>query len=269
MALDTLDKLIAGLAASQGLGNNKGYYKPSISCKAAGTFASLWKSAGNPGAGSDPGSTAGAIPDSSTTGAVLWANPSGGASSAVARMSYENTLQSTLILYDRLWHGGGFVSSSTSSQSISSPPALTRPDANGVGAELWLEVTTGWAATSTVVTWTYTNSAGTTGKTNTYTNTVSTVANQMIPLPLASGDTGIKVPQAIQFATSVASGVFNLVILRPIARIPVPANNVANQLGVFDLGLPAVYDSACIAGMLYTSTTTTGVCDATLQIIQG
>lgn len=72
MAIDTMDKLVAALP-----GQHRHLFKASQTAEGAGTWHSLWRAAGNPGAGSMPPSGNGQVPTRLTAGAITLVNPSG------------------------------------------------------------------------------------------------------------------------------------------------------------------------------------------------
>jgi len=111
MAIDTLDKLVAGLSARQTLM----IYKGSISTQLAGGFTSLWRATGNPGQGAIPG--AAATCTKSLTGSWNFTNPSSG-NSYLAGLNIVGAASHNLIIYDRLAHMGGLNGTTTTAQTV-------------------------------------------------------------------------------------------------------------------------------------------------------
>lgn len=63
------------------------------------------------------------------------------------------------------------------------------------------------------------------------------------------------------FACSISSGTagdVGVTLLRRLAEIPITAANVGNVLDAFQLGLPYVFDDACLAMLVLCSATNTG-----------
>src|SRR5580765_1184511 len=135
-------------------------------------MTSLWSGAGQPGVGSTTlgQAAAGAVPVDSDLGFLTFVNPGAGNSYAggIRGISAATGL---IVIYDVLWvwgsGGSGWSVTTSTAQNTTATAALTRPDANGTNTELLLEVlaTLGAGAASPVAS--YTNSAGTSGRTTT------------------------------------------------------------------------------------------------------
>lgn len=94
MAITTTDGLISGLNGAQRFS----FYKTSATAEGAGTFHSLFKVAGLPGAGSTPSTTA-AVPTNATAGAIKFTNPPSG-KSYLGRLSVTSSTVGTFVLYE-------------------------------------------------------------------------------------------------------------------------------------------------------------------------
>lgn len=276
MAITTQDGLVSGLGGGQRLIVNKA----SITVT-ANRMISLWSATGQPGTGDTTTGqlSAGAVPTSATSGAITFSNPTGGAFSYLARVagvSNATTTSGMLVMYDILWMwtsgGSGWSSSSTALQSTASPAALTRPDSTGTGTELWVESiasNTGNSASGTS-TITYTNAAGTGSRTASLLTTkvsgpgIGTIEKYA----LASGDTGVRSVQSLQNSATWNGGSYRLMIVRRLAELPIVATT-GFLYDAFDLGMPRVYDSACLGMALESASTTTGPLLMTLTLAQG
>jgi hypothetical protein len=251
------------------------YMKPTVASEGAGTMRSLWAvSGGNPIAGVTPpafSAGSGYIPTRATDGALGQGNPAGGANKYMAKAGLSSTATGILVFYDRLWACSGFGTVSTSLQSITTPGSLTagRDPFSGADVEMWFEVYTAPGATGADWTVTYTDQDGNTGATGVYTHPANAEAvGQMVKVPLADGDSGVRIPASFQAsASSGAAGSIGITLLREIARIPMFANQ-AFPLNWHDLGLPEVYDDACIAAYVQCSASTTGVIFGDVGIIE-
>jgi hypothetical protein len=137
-------------------------------------------------------------------------------------------------------------------------------NANGVQASLI--VTTATTAGNGQITLTYTNEAGTSGRTTVaptgslfapatatpvgacygQTNTAVTVGGLFHPMQ--AGDLGIQSVQSYVINTGATSGVGCLVLHRPIAYIPLVAANVAGERDFLNQipALPRIYDDSCL-----------------------
>jgi hypothetical protein len=139
-------------------------------------------------------------------------------------------------LIDKLW-GNVPVVTTTTSQAITSPTWPARDQtASTAGSKVYLALetssTTGNAGAITNTTVSYTNSAGTAGRTATlssYPITALTGTWQMFSL--AAGDDGVRSVQSITLGTSYASGAIHLVAFRLVADLATPLANVANAPG--------------------------------------
>ena len=83
----------------------------------------------------------------------------------------------------------------------------------------------------------------------------------MMPvIPPAAAAAGVGIPTAFQASVSSGTaGDIGITLMRRLAIIPIATANVAQALDAFALGLPEVYDDACLALMVQCSTTSTGV----------
>lgn len=266
MAIDTMDKLVAALP-----GQHRHLFKASQTAEGAGTWHSLWRAAGNPGAGSTPPSGNGQVPTRLTAGAITLVNPSGANKLYLARFSVAGSTAGTVILYDRLWHNSGFSGNITAAQTIATPPTLTRPDANGDDVELWGEVYTAMGATASVFTATYTNQDGIAGRSATYSMPANALsAGQMFPFLLQAGDTGVRTVSQVQLSAATGTaGDFGLVLLRRLAEVPITYVNVLADRDAFALGMPEIFPDACLALQVFCTTTVTGSVMAAVEFIEG
>jgi hypothetical protein len=178
-----------------------------------------------------------------------------------------------LVLYDRLWHAGNYGASA--SVTLSSPAALTRAEpvtgTLGEGCELWLECSTVHTSTATTVSVSYTNSAGTAGRTATHaapSSLASIAARQMVKFTLQAGDTGIRQVDSVTI-TNTQTGRFNLVILRRLAELVLWGNGFAAGLDPLAAGLPQLYGTSCLALMLISAGSATVAPQCVVTVIEG
>lgn len=263
MSITTADGLIAGYSSAQRVP----FTKASITTT-SGNIYTLLNVSGQPGTGSLSigNTTTGAIPDNTLSGAYPFTNPGSG-NSYLARMTVMSSTTGTLVLYDRVWHGGSY-SFANGTISSSTTTAVTRPDSTGANLELWAEINTVMSATACTLTVTYTNQAGTTGQSATCTLSASTPTQRMQPFALASGDTGIR--QITNIAGSAApTGSFNLVILRRIAEVGIANTYVATDLDLNELAMPQITNSSCLCMMWCAGGSSSGTILGSATVIQG
>jgi hypothetical protein len=220
----------------------------------SGRGCSLWEYDGMPAKGDVP--TAGAIPTKSTQGAIPFTAAGGGRDKHLIGASIAPLTAGVFLLYDRLFHEGGLSGTSTSAQTIqgSTPsPALTR-NTGGAGNIAFYEIYTQIGTTSTTLTMTYTNQAGTGSRTSTINIGATSFreATRMQRIPLAAGDSGIRAIEQIQLsATTGTAGNFGITIAQPLAWIPVGAGGT---MGWRDYttglpGIPVIDPNACLSLM--------------------
>lgn len=215
----------------------------------AGRMHSLWTyNKSNGATGAVP--TTVAAPTSATTGAIPFTNPGGGRE--LHFMGWEGALsqQEVVILYDRLLHIGGLSGTSTSAQTVAG--TLTR-NTGGEANQIWIEINGQIGTTATTITASYTNQAGTSGRTTQAVaigGTNNREVTRIIPLTLQSGDTGVQAVASVTLAaTTGTAGDFGVVIARPIAF----ANNEnagSSFIRDYIAGMPAssvIPADACLA----------------------
>ena len=221
----------------------------------SGRGCSLWTYDGIPSGGVVP--TSGAIPDRTLQGAIPFTPASGGRDKHLIGAGITTSASGVYLLYDRLFHEGGLDATSIAAQTVQgSPasPALTRYT-GGTGNIAFYEIYTQIGATSRTLTMTYTNQAGTSGRTSTAINIGGTSfreVTRMQRLPLAAGDSGIQSVQQIQLNVSTGTaGDFGITIAQPLAWIPV---NMFGTMGWRDYttglpGIPVINPDACLSLM--------------------
>jgi hypothetical protein len=222
-----------------------------------GRPASLWRYDGNPAGGAIPG--AAAVPTRATQGALPFTNPGGGRQKWMMQAWCSGLVAGTLVLYDRLLHNGGLVGNVATAQTVGG--TLTR-NTGGVGNRAWVEIYTAIGGTATTVTMSYTNQAGTSGRTSTAVaigGTGFNEATRMILMPLQGTDTGIQAIASITLAaTTGTAGSIGATIGRPLAYMPMtPAGGFGWRDFTTGLpGVPEVPTDACLALYWIPQTTT-------------
>ncbi len=247
-------------------------FKQSLTVTPGGS-ASLWRAAGNPGAGALPTAGNGSVPTSSTVGALRWTNPASGQKTYLSALTLLGGRgQQIVTLYDRLWHNSGFSAAITTAQTISTPPTLTRPDANGATVQLWMEVYTQVGSTPFNVSATYTNQSGTSGRTALATVPGGTVAARaMYQFALEGQDTGVRtVSQITCSANSGGAGNFGLILLRDLADCSLGMDGAGDVVDFWRSGAPEIPDSAALAMRIQIANTgTMGDMIGTVVLVQG
>lgn len=174
------------------------------------------------------------------------------------------SVPSTLMLVDVQGYYPGINMNSNTSQTLLGTPSLRYT--NGVGLRAFLAVRATTGATAHNLSMSYTNQAGTSGRTLPV--TVACTASAIVPhithsgtaannygpfLPLAQGDTGIQSVQSVQL--SAASGTAStsaLVIVKPLAQITIGVAALMTEKDLLNQipSIPQIKDGACLGWLL-------------------
>lgn len=264
----TPDTIANALASAQRLT----LQKTSGAAKSSGAFQSLWKAAGNPGAGSDaPAYTAGSgyTCSSATNGAIVnYANSAGGGlKNRAGKAVGSAAIAGRLIICDRLWScsGMGFAASTYTVTTPGSLPA--RITDNGVGVQAWVENFVAAGNASGTLTLNYKNVADDSRAGVLGAVVSAPVAGQMQLIPMQVGDTGIRSIVSVVTSNTWTSGSFGITLLKRICEIPIPIIGVGSVMDYAQLALAEIHDDACLMAIWHPSATTATVIDAGLSVI--
>lgn len=269
MAISTLDGVIAGRRP------------PNIFAKQAtptlviGRQHSTFYLAGAPGAAvaPTPGLSGAAL--TSYAGQIPFPAAVGGQSIYLGRFSgAASGGAGVLMLCDRLWHNSGFVVTTTTAQTINSvafPARDINASTNGAGVYIGLEVTTATGAGASVLSMSYTNQAGTAGKTSAPINAyvASSAIGAFYQMGLAAGDTGVRSVQTFTSSVSMTSGAVSLVAYRPLAWLELSAAAVPNAIDAVTGSLPLVHDGTVPFLLWIPATTTASILSGSVTFAQG
>ena len=219
-------------------------------------FKTLWAAPNIPAAGGYDTTLNGATCSSTTAGALPFINPASGIT-ILSRMELNHISTASgqnYMLCDRLWHNGGFDATSTSAQNITSPtwPARDKEaGTSGKGVYLALEISAVMGAGTPTVTISYTNTAGTAGRsaTNIMATVTASATATAVFIGLQGGDLGVKSVESLTLSATWTSGTINLVAYRPIIMIPSATMTVDQEPAVFDAlscGVNKIIDSSCL-----------------------
>ncbi len=261
MGIATLD------AAGAGTRPPVAWQKATASSTVAGRPLSTWGVAGNPGAGSYNGTLNGVNLSMSDAGALPRANPVSGAAYVFSQEAGCIGQNGMLYLCDRLWHNGGFTITSTAAQNITQPTLPSRcptsftddtPATTGYGVLMGVEVSAQTGSGTPTLTMSYTNSAGTAGRTATNLNptAATSVVQTFYPLGLQAGDAGVRSVQSLTLSATWTSGTINMVAYRIIQALTCIADGSPTSKDWFTGGGPRVYDGSCLFFLFVPRTTT-------------
>lgn len=263
MAITTLDGVAAGNRPPMWIA------KAVTATLVAGRPASLWSLAGSPGAGAFDATLNGVVLSSSSAlvnGQIPHYNPVSG-NAYLARLSGSATQAGRILLLDRMWHNGGYTITSTAAQNSTTPTWPSRcptsgtddtPATTGHGVLLALEISAATGAGTPTITISYTNQAGTAGRTAT--NIIATGATSAIGatyfIGLQAGDTGVRSVQSLTLSATWTSGTMNLVAYRLLADMELPGAFMPNALDFISAAGPRLYDGT-VPWLVFIPNTTT------------
>lgn len=269
MAITTADGLVA--AARQSVS----YTKTNAATTVAAQWHTLLDRNGNPSTGSLAvgNTTTGVFVDDAVTGYPVLAAFTGGATGYLHSIAFASTVACRLALKDRLWNAGSVSMTSLATTTFSGQPSILSrcPDGAGLANEIWLEINATVSATATTVNVGYTNSAGTAGRVTGATSSLSGfVTGRLIQMPLQIGDTGVQKIESVTVGGTVASaGSFNVIIARPLWVGRVPIANGGDLHGPDRTSLVRVYETSAFWTMVAADSTSSGVPDLLMSVING
>ena len=273
MAIQSIDNLINSISA----GKTTRFDWNKITGGAAytaGRWYEMLSLAGSPVATAFPGTALTWVPCTESTGdgTNAFGIPHGGNVSTdlkhllnmAAWGTAATSVPSTLMLVDVQGYYPGINMNSNTSQTLLGTPSLRYT--NGVGLRAFLAVRATTGATAHNLSMSYTNQAGTSGRTLPV--TVACTASAIVPhithsgtaannygpfLPLAQGDTGIQSVQSVQL--SAASGTAStsaLVIVKPLAQITIGVAALMTEKDLLNQipSMPQIKDGACLGWLL-------------------
>lgn len=210
---------------------------------------SLWQYEGMPSGGATP--TIAQIPTRTTIGAMPFTAPIASQEKFLISAGITSTVAGIYVLYDRLFHIGGLNAAITTDQPIQGSTALTR-NTEGIGNIAFYEIYSQIGTTSATLTMTYTNQSGVAGQVSTINigGTGFREATRMQRIPLASGDTGIRVIEKIALSASTGTaGNFGITLVQPISWQSMSSPGV---MGWRDYttglpGIPSIHPNACLS----------------------
>ena len=149
------------------------------------------------------------------------------------------------------------VQGNSGSVYLALPPRDNNGSQNGVGVYAAYEVYSTMGAGTPTLNVTYVNSAGVAGQVSPVITLATTmITGNFIPIPLASGDVGVRGIQSHIKNATQASGVYGLVLYRVIARIPIPVGYAGAAVDAITSGMPRLYDNSVPFLVFWPGTTT-------------
>jgi hypothetical protein len=278
-AITTWDDVLN--ARANGYADDRLLYKVSLNT-VANNWSNFYLAGGVPGAGSYTAIPGGAAHTINSAGAFPLKNPTGTNKKYLLNFGTNHPIGTNIVLLvDLLVAAGGINANTTAAQTVNTT-ALTRYT-DGVGVMMILEVTTALGGTASNVTISYTNSAGTSGRsTGALAMTTSAIAFRLQPtaggalIPLQAGDIGVKSVQTISFSAAMGAGVVALLLYKPLLLVPTLASttfverSTPNMLGgIIPLATDSSGNLGCLTVFVLTSSTSTGSQTYFLQTCEG
>lgn len=263
MAITSFDGFIA--SAKQYLSVTKTAARASV----AASWFSVFNLAGNPGAGVLAGTStaAGVVPTGATAGCPTIDAFGGGATGYLAQVDFGSSVACRLKLFDLVFKAGAYAFNAA--QALSGQPSyLARmPGASYRDTQIWVEAVTAFTGNPTF-TITYTNQAGTPGRTATLAAGAALTLGRMMQVPLQDGDTGVQTITNVT-CTVATAGTFNVLVMRPLWS---GRCRTANDGDVHDLtktGMPVVFADSALFLAVAADSTSTGIPELEMVIANG
>lgn len=265
MAITTLDQLIA--AASQRVSVMK---TASMTTVAAVPFTPFAQ-AGNPGAGVLAGTstTTGVVPVAGNTGFPSIVAFGGGNSGYLSKVEFGSSVACRITLFDLLWKAGAYAfNANTSGNSPASFASRVLGGTDYTNTELWYEQVTAATGIQSVNV-TYTNQAGTTGRsTGTVSQGTAGIVGRMMQLPLQAGDTGVQGVTGV-VGTVATVGTFNILVMRRLWAGRVRIANDGDLHDMLKTGLVQMFPDSALYMVITADGTASGVPELAVEVVNG
>lgn len=254
MAISSIDQYVA--AAKQ----RADYVKTGARTTVAAQWFSAFDLAGSPGAGTLAGvdAAAGVVPIDTVAGYPPINTFGGGATGYLSRIDFSASVAMRVQLFDRLFVAGAYAFNAATVLAAQPSYAGRCPAGDFKGLQIWAETVTA-ATLNQAWTVTYTNEAGSTGRT---TGAIGIAAaptvGRCFQLPLQAGDAGVSVIESVT-GTVGSAGTANIMVLRPLwqGRINFVGDGSIHDL--LRLGMPQIYDTSALYMLIAPDSTALGV----------
>ena len=242
--------IVAALANTSSVGARQLGIKNSFTT-VSGLMSSSWLAAGMPAAGVAP--TTWATCTQALAGCAVPSLVDAG--TATNRLLYWNAWiggSCGITLVDRLGHRGGLDGTSVAAQTVSASLVTAsgngRCNADGSDVSWFLEWYVQTGATAVTATISYTNQAGTSGKTASVAVAATMIAGRLLPIQPASGDTSIKSIETVTLSASTLTvGNFGVTAFKQLDQDYALSNTTVPPHDWASCGLPKIGTGACIS----------------------
>lgn len=263
MAITSRDQLIAAIA---GPSNYTGPFAKLLQASSVRPV-SMWTALGgvSPVSMAPPTPTAAASLDATTPGAlpVVPCQTPGKTLYLTGLSAISVGGNQAVALYDRAAHIGGLVATSATAQTVAISAGARHTTT--VGMQAFLEVNTSAQATLPVVTISYTNSAGVSGRTGTLAATTTSVPQAFTAFVMQTGDMGVASVQSLTWASAVGTaGNYGVVLARPVQTF-----NIANGSTGIKRTFTTMVDLTVSPCLMLSITGNTGALYGTITTVEG
>lgn len=217
------------------------------------TWFSTWYSTGFPDAGATPGSAGFGTTYVNTAGGIVLPNRSP-ATKHLLYYGATSAQSSSIGLYDRLVGVGNIQTLGVGVKPVNTPALPRYTGSDSVGVQAWMEVTTG-GGRPTVRMSSYTNQDGVAGRSGPafqFPDSSSIASSLVGPLPMQSGDTGVRSVEQVTVDATGTSVIVNLILLRwigtPVWSLTTTYNDRDHTLQ--GPRLPRIYDGATLVPVM-------------------
>lgn len=263
MAIASFDQAIA--AAKQYLSVAKTAVRPSI----AASWFSVFDLAGNPGAGVLAGTStaAGVVPTDATAGCPTINAFGASALGYLWQLEYGCSVACRLKLFDMVFKAGAYAFNAA--QALTGQPsyASRMPGGSYSDTQIWIEAVTAFTG-SLIVTITYTNQSGVTGRTATLTTGTALTVGRLMQVPLQAGDTGVQAITNV-YGNVATAGTFNVLVLRPLWSGRCRTANDGDVHDFTKTGMPQVFADSALFLAVAADSTSTGIPEIELVVANG
>lgn len=263
MAITTLDGYIAAIKQCCP------YTKTGAATTVAQVYFTIFDKAGAPGAGVLAiGNTAnGVVPTDAVAGYPI-INAFTGGTGYFTGLEFNNSVACRIALFDRVFAAGAYAFNAN--VTLATQPSYSGRIPGGTdynGLQLWIEHVTLFTGQPSIQIL-YLDQDGNAGNTGVYATPAGLTVNRCCPIPLASGDYGIR--QINQVICTVATvGTFNVMVLRPLITVRIPLAGFGDVYDLLRTGMVQVFADSALYPLIAADSTSSGIPYLNIEIANG
>lgn len=235
----------------------------------AAAWYSVFDLAGNPGAGTLAGTStlAGVVPTDGTAGCPSIDAFGVSATGYLMQVDFGSSVACRMKLLDLVFKAGAYAFNANAVLAAQPSYVSRMPGGSYGDTQIWIEAVTAFTGNPTF-TITYTNQAGTTGRTATLAAGLAPALGRMMQIPLQAGDSGIQKIDNVT-CTVATVGTFNVLVMRPLWSGRCRIANDGEVHDVAKTGIPVVFADSAVVLLVCPDSTATGVPELELVIANG